>query len=114
MITRIWHGWTEPQLADDYQQLLDTEIVPAIIGRAIAGLRRVDVLRRCEPTGDEVEFVTVMTFDDWSAVEAFAGRRVTDSVVPAAARPLLRRFDEHSQHYDLVTSHVNRAADPTQ
>lgn len=46
-----------------------------------------------------------MTFDDWAAVEAFAGPARTTSVVPDEALRLLRRFDEHSQHYELVGAH---------
>ena len=55
--------------------------------------------------GLEVEFMTVMTFAGWSAVEAFAGASRTGSVVPPAARSLLKRFDEHSQHYDVAAHH---------
>lgn len=105
MIFRIWHGWTSPANADAYQRLVDGEIVPAILARGIPGLRHVEILRRRDQEGTEVEFVTIMTFDDWAAVEAFAGRGGTASVVPAEARRLLSRFDEHSQHYDRVGAH---------
>lgn len=72
----------------------------------IPGLRHVDILRRRRSeNGEEVEFVTLMTFDGWAAVEAFAGPGGTSSFVPDAARALLSRFDEHSQHYELVGSH---------
>lgn len=42
-----------------------------------------------------------MTFDDWPAVERFAGQDAAASVVPPAARALLTRYDERSQHYEL-------------
>lgn len=29
MVLRIWHGWTTPDNADSYPQLLDTTIAPA-------------------------------------------------------------------------------------
>jgi|SRR5512133_2597475 len=105
MITRIWHGWTTPENADAYQELLDTTIVPNILARAISGLRSVDILRRRDGEGPEVEFVTIMSFDDWSAVEAFAGPATTGSVVPASAQQLLARYDQHSQHYELIARH---------
>ncbi|XRQ08801.1 antibiotic biosynthesis monooxygenase [Actinomadura welshii] len=101
MIVRIWHGWTDAAGADVYQGLLDAEIVPGIIDRKVPGLHGVDVLRR-ESGPDEVEFVTVMTFDDWAAVEEFAGPDRTAAVVPPAAREVLRRFDPESRHYELV------------
>jgi hypothetical protein len=47
-----------------------------------------------------------MSFDDWSAVESFAGPQRTSAVVPPAARELLKRYDAHSQHYELVERHT--------
>lgn len=110
MIVRIWHGWTDPDRADAYADLLDREVVPGILARRIPGLGGVEVLRRrpAEHTDGEVEFVTVMTFDDWSAVETFAGPGGTGSVVPDRARALLRRFDRHSQHYEVAGTHRAR------
>ena len=105
MIVRMWHGWTTPENADTYQQLLSTAIVPGIMSRAIPGLNGVKILRRADSHGTDVEFVTSMSFDDWSAVEAFAGPDRTGSVVPAAARRVLKRYDEHSQHYEIVARH---------
>ena len=49
--------------------------------------------------------MTIMTFDDWQAVETFAGGDGRGSVVPDAARALLVRFDDHSAHYELRGSH---------
>lgn len=105
MIVRIWHGWTTHDNADEYGRLLDTSIVPGIMSRGIPGLRGVDILRRADDGGEQVEFMTVMTFDDWEAVEAFAGPDRTGSVVPPAARRLLARYDDHSQHYEVVARH---------
>ncbi len=103
MILRIWHGWTAPANADAYQELLNTTIAPGIMAKAIPGLTGLDVLR--QETDDEVEFITIMAFADWSAVEAFAGPEKAGSVVPQAARELLARYDAHSQHYEVVARH---------
>jgi antibiotic biosynthesis monooxygenase (ABM) superfamily enzyme len=100
VIVRTWHGWTRPADADRYQELLLGRIVPGIFDRRIPGLTRLQVLRR--DAGDEVEFVTVMSFDDWAAVEEFAGPGATSSVVPTEARVALSHHDEHSQHYEQV------------
>jgi hypothetical protein len=105
MIVRTWHGWTTPDNADAYRQLLDTTIVPGILARAIPGLRGVDVLRRRGHDDGEVEFLTIMTFNGWPAVEAFAGPDPTASVVPASARRLLARYDRHAQHYEVIARH---------
>jgi hypothetical protein len=74
MIVRTWHGWTTPDNADAYRQLLDTTIVPGILARAIPGLRGVDVLRRRGHDYGEVEFLTIMTFDGWPAVGPLPAR----------------------------------------
>jgi len=106
MIYRIWHGWTHPENADSYQRLLHEEIVPGITARRIRGLQSIDILRR-DHDGSEVEFVTMMRFDEWSAVKAFAGDRSETSVVPASARRLLSRYDTESQHYEFIARHSN-------
>lgn len=105
MIFRIWHGWTSEDNADAYQSVVDGEVVPGILERGIPGLRGVDILRRRDGEPGEVEFITIMTFDDWAAVEAFAGPDGGTSYVPAEARRVLSRFDAHSQHYEQVGAH---------
>ena len=105
MIVRIWYGWTVPENADAYEQLLNQTIVPGIIARDIAGLLSVEIVRSQNVSDGEVEFVTVMRFDDWAAVEAFAGPGGTGSVVPPEAQRLLRRYEAHSRHYDVAGFH---------
>jgi hypothetical protein len=102
MILRLWHGWTAPAQTEAYEQLLTGQVAPAIFDRTIPGLRELRVLRRdpreLDPAA-ETEFLTVMAFDDLAAVAAFTGGDPSTSVVPPAARQLLARFDDHSQHY---------------
>jgi hypothetical protein len=53
------------------------------------------------PFGDEVEFATIMWFDDLRAIEAFVGEDAEVAHVPAAARAVLARFDERALHYEV-------------
>ena len=99
MISRIWRGWTTPQNAEAYENLLRGEIFSGILAKKVAGFRRIELYRA--PAGDEVEFVTVMWFDSMDAVKAFAGADYETAVVPPKARALLRRFDARSQHYEV-------------
>ena len=99
MISRLWHGWTTPENADSYETLIRSTIFPGILGRGIAGLGSIELLRR--PFGTEVEFVTVMRFASWDAVKAFAGPDWEVSVVPPAARAVLARFDAEARHYEV-------------
>jgi len=99
MISRIWHGWTTPENADAYEELLKSEIFGGIAAREITGYRGIDLLRR--DTGSEIEFVTIMWFESLEAVRAFAGEDYEVAVVPPKARVLLSRFDARSQHYEV-------------
>jgi heme-degrading monooxygenase HmoA len=98
VIARIWHGWTTPRYADDYETLLRTEVLPGI--SRIAGARGAYVLRSAGD--DEVEFVTITLWDSLDAVRSFAGDDYEVAVVPAPARRLLTRLDERSRHYETV------------
>ena len=99
MIVRIWHGWATAGNRDRYEALLREEVFTGIRKRGIRGLRGLELLRR--EAGEEAEFVTIMRFDSLEAVREFAGEDYEVAVVPAAARALLSRFDERSQHYEL-------------
>jgi hypothetical protein len=108
MISRVWHGWTTPANAETYQRLLVTTILPGIAARRIAGYLGVRLDRR--DAGDEVEFVTTMLFASEAAVAEFAGSDATVSVVPAAARAVLSRFDAHAAHYTVIAGGCPRPA----
>jgi antibiotic biosynthesis monooxygenase (ABM) superfamily enzyme len=107
MISRVWHGYTAPGEADAYEALLREEIFTGIEARSIAGFQEIQLFRR--EVGGEVEFITVMWFDSLAAVRDFAGDDFEAAVVPPAARELLARFDERSQHYEVRER--RRAAD---
>jgi hypothetical protein len=98
MIYRIWHGWTTTESADAYESLLRGEIFVNIQNRHIEGFHTIELLRR--PSGGEVEFMTVMTFDSIDAVRTFAGDDYEVAYVPEKARAVLSRFDARSQHYE--------------
>ena len=98
MILRLWRGWTTPQNADRYEELISATIFPGIRARNIAGLEGLELFR--PPLEAEVEFMTLMRFASWDAVKAFAGPNWEASVVPPAARAALARFDEKATHYE--------------
>jgi hypothetical protein len=103
VIGRLWHGWTTPQNADKYERLLKEEIFSGIADKKVSGYKRIQLFRR-PLDNDEVEFVTIMWFDSWEAVKRFAGEDYERAYVPAAAREVLSRFDERSQHYEIRES----------
>ncbi len=38
MILRVWRGWTTPESADRYEELIRATIFPGILGKTIVGL----------------------------------------------------------------------------
>ena len=60
MILRLWRGWTKPENADRYEELIRATIFPGIAARTIAGLEGLELFRR--QVVDEVEFMTLMQF----------------------------------------------------
>jgi hypothetical protein len=99
MICRVWRGWTSVPNAQVYEDLLCGTVIPGIESRAIAGFRHIDMMRR--DFEEEVEFATIMWFDDLQSVKAFVGEDHEVAHVPAAARAILARFDERAVHYEV-------------
>jgi uncharacterized protein YdhG (YjbR/CyaY superfamily) len=100
VICRLWRGWTTIGNADAYEAIVRGQVIPGIETMGIAGFRHIDLMRR--ELGDEVEFQTLMWFDDLASIIAFAGDDYAVSHVPAAARAVLSRFDERAAHYEVI------------
>lgn len=99
-IKRVWHGWTTPENADSYQEILNKEVLPSIEAKKIPGYQKIEVLRLELAT--EVEFVTIMTFESLQSLIDFQGEDYQKSYVPDAARNVLKRWDQEALHYTLV------------
>lgn len=98
MILRVWHGWTAREDAEAYEAFLRGGERSELEAMAGEGYRGYDLARRED--GDEVEFVTILRFEDYDAVEAFAGENYEQAHVPDEARELLTRWDEEVGHYE--------------
>lgn len=99
MILRIWHGYTSFLNADSYEALLHDQVIPGIENRQIPGYQGFEVLRR--DRDDDVEFVTLMTFDRLEDIRNFQGEDFEKAYVPEAARRLLSHWDAVSTHYEV-------------
>ena len=100
MICRLWRGWTTHENSDAYERIVRGEVIPGIEARRIPGFRHIDLMRR--ELGDEVEFQTLMWFESLDAIIAFVGEDYAVSHVPAAARSVLKRFDSHAAHFEVL------------
>jgi heme-degrading monooxygenase HmoA len=98
MISRFWRGWTSPENADAYEELLRTRILPGI--HRVDGYRGAYVLRR--DAGSEIEFATITLWESMDAVRAFAGEDHEAAVVPPEAQALLSHFEGTSVHYETI------------
>ena len=99
-VCRLWRGWTTPENADAYEEIVRGEVIPGIEARRIPGFRHVDLMKR-ELEGD-IEFQTLMWFDSLDAIKAFMGDDYDVSHVPAVARAVLSRFDERAAHFEVL------------
>jgi hypothetical protein len=96
-IKRIWHGWTTRENAGTYQELLHREIFPGIESKEIS--------RDFE---DEVEFMTIMTFDSIKDVIKFQGKDYERCYVPESAQKVLKRWDKQSSHFEAIEKRSSR------
>lgn len=102
MIARIWHGWTTLENADDYYQILTSEVIPGIETMNIEGFKKIDVLRKAH--ADEVEFITIMYFDSLESIKNFTGEDYEMAHVPEIAQRILKKWDKQARHYEVKSS----------
>ena len=100
MISRIWHGYTTPENAADYEALLLSEIFHTIEAKKIDGYRGIQLLKR--QLENEWEFITIMWFESIDSVKQFMGGDYETAYVLHQDQKLLSRYDQRSAHYDLV------------
>ena len=103
-IKRVWHGWTTKDNADRYQNILQNEVIPGIEVKNIPGLSKFEIMRI--ELQDEVEFLTMITFESLQDVIAFQGEHYQKSYVPDAAQKVLKRWDSETLHYELIETRM--------
>jgi len=99
MIRRTWHGWATPENAAAYETLVRQDVFPEIAAKGGAGFLGAELLRL--NLDDEVEFMTIMSFDTIDTIKRLAGEDATLAYVPDKARALLSRWDARARHFDL-------------
>lgn len=100
MIARIWHGYTTPTNAAAYESLLRKEVFISIEEKEVIGYQGIQLLKRSVNT--EIEFTTIMWFENMEAVKLFAGEHYENAYLPGTAKTILSRFDETATHYDVI------------
>jgi hypothetical protein len=105
-VKRIWHGWTTVENAEAYQDLLHREIFPGIESKGMSGYSCVELFRR--DLEEEVEFMTIMTFDSLKDVIKFQGKDYEKCYVPESAQKVLKRWDKQSSHFEAIEKRTSR------
>lgn len=103
MVLRIWHGYTTPENAAAYEQLVTTRIFKDIEAKTGKGFEGVELLKR-HLSEDEVEFTTIMRFKDLSTIRQLTGEDYETAYIPPEARELLTRFDQKVTHSEVIYS----------
>jgi antibiotic biosynthesis monooxygenase (ABM) superfamily enzyme len=97
-VKRIWRGWTTPENAAAYRKVLKEEVRPSIEAKNIPGYQSLELLSR--DFGEEVEFMTIMTFDALENVVNLQGEDYERAYIPEAARAVLSRWDAVCLHFE--------------
>ena len=100
MITRIWHGRTARNRADEYSAFLTIRAIPDY--RSIAGNLEVAILRRDET--DVSHFLTVTRWESEEAIAGFAGEDVLKAKYYPEDEEFLLEFEAQVQHYRVVSA----------
>lgn len=98
MITRLWRGWASADQAEQYHQHYRDEVLTSLEG--VPGFLGARLLRR--GVGDEIEFVSLTSFEDLDAMRSFAGPDYDQAVVAEPARKVLTRFDATVTIYETA------------
>jgi heme-degrading monooxygenase HmoA len=101
MICRAWRAEATIELADSYQQVALTKVIPSIEARNIPGFLHIDMLRR-PVSKDRIEFMTLMWFDSEESIKAFVGADSEASYLPADITAVLARYDLRASHFEVV------------
>ena len=99
-IKRVWPGWTIKDNALKYQAIMSEKVLPGIEAKNIPGYQKIEVLKL--EREEEVEFVTIMTFESLQNVKDFQGEDYKRCYVPDIARQVLERWDQEALHYELI------------
>ena len=95
-ITRIWHGITKAEHADEYLTYVEDTGMKEY--RAIPGNLSARLLRRIE--GDTCHFLTVTEWDSYESIRKFAGENYHKAKYYPEDKKYLLAFEENVAHYE--------------
>ena len=96
MITRIWHGVTKFQKADDYLRILQAMGLKDYL--ATPGIISARILRKIED--DVCHFYTITEWEDLESIRKFAGYYYEKARYYPEDKEYLLEFEENVEHYE--------------
>lgn len=99
MIARVWKGWTSPENADAYENLLRESILPSFT--KIDGYVGGTIYREVDQS-THVEFIITNFFTSLDAIKEFAGQEdYRVAVIEPEAQELLQTVEPTAKHYEV-------------
>ena len=95
-ITRMWHGRTRPEQAEEYLEFLKRSGIPDY--KKVPGNLSVQVWRRKEK--DVCHFWTVTTWDDVDSIKKFAGENYEKARYYPEDKQFLLEFEPGVLHFE--------------
>jgi heme-degrading monooxygenase HmoA len=95
-ITRMWHGRTKAEHADEYLKYVEDTGMKEY--RTIKGNLSSKLLRRIE--GNVCHFLTVTEWDSYDSIKKFAGTDYQKAKYYPEDKNYLLEFEEHVIHYE--------------
>ena len=99
MITRIWHGKTKKEIADDYKNYVIKTGVKDYL--QTKGNLNVQIWQREE--GDETHILTVTNWKDLDSIKDFAGKDYEKAKYYPEDEKCLLELEEKVQHYNTTS-----------
>ena len=96
IITRIWHGITKKEHADEYLQYVKETGLSDY--RSVEGNLSAKILRKIE--GDICHFITITEWDSLESIVAFAGEDYEKARYYPEDEKYLLKFEEKVTHYE--------------
>lgn len=95
-ITRIWHGRTKAEHADEYLQfVIDTGVADY---KSIEGNLSVEIWRKLD--GEVCHFWTVTKWDSYESIKKFAGEEFDKAKYYEDDSKYLLEFEPNVEHYE--------------
>ena len=98
MITRIWHGKTKTQHADEYRDFVIASGINDY--RATKGNKGAQIWQKQE--GDVTHIWTVSWWEDYESIKAFAGNDIEKAHYYDEDKKYLLEFEPNVGHYETV------------